>query len=319
MAFTRTFDARQCGFCYLRTVFSVRKTIMTLRVLFALLAWFGAVVPTAAAPLRVLIVDGVNNHDWPATTPVLKRILEDSGRFRVDVSTSPPRDAPTADWAAWRPQFSRYAVVISNFNGGDHGAAVVQWPAAVQADFEAYVKHGGGFVSFHAANNAFPGWTAYEDMVGLLWRPNSFGPGVTFDERGTPVIIPAGTGNNPNHPRRYDFEVTVRDRSHPITSGLPASFPVQSEQLTYGQHGLEAAVRSDAFTYLTYAWCEPIKEREPMDWVRTWGKGRVYVTMLGHTWHDEPSPDLVNPWFRTLFLRGTEWAATGAVTIPVQH
>jgi hypothetical protein len=40
--------------------------------------------------------------------------------------------------------------------------------------------------------------------------------------------------------------------------------------------------------------------------------------MLGHTWHDEPSPDLDNPAFRTLFLRGTEWAATGKVTIPLQ-
>ncbi len=36
-------------------------------------------------------------------------------------------------------------------------------------------------------------------------------------------------------------------------------------------------------------------------------------------WHDEPSPDLANPGFRTLFLRGVEWAATGEVTLPVQR
>src|SRR3546814_5824456 len=76
-------------------------------------------------------------------------------------------------------------------------------------------------------------------MVGLLWRPNSFGPGVTFDAAGNPVVIPADTGPNPNHPRRYDFDVAVRDRNHPITRGLPARFAVQSEQLTYGQHGPE--------------------------------------------------------------------------------
>jgi len=294
---------------------------MIVRLSLSLVALTGIAAQAEAAParLRVLIVDGVNNHDWPATTPVLRRILEESGRFTVDVSTSPPRGAPAADWEAWRPKFARYAVVISNFNGGDHGADVIQWPAAVKADFEAYVKHGGGFVSYHAANNAFPGWRAYEEMVGLLWRPNSFGPGVTFDAKGKPVIIPAGTGNNPNHPRRLDFDVTVRDRTHPITRGLPASFTVQSEQLTYGQHGPETVVRSGALTYLTYAWCEAVQEREPIDWVRRWGKGRVYVTMLGHTWRNEPSPDLANPWFRTLLLRGTEWAASGRVTIKIQR
>src|SRR3546814_8942576 len=106
---------------------------------------------------------------------------------------------------------------------------------------------------------------------------------------------------------------------HPITRGLPARFAVQSEQLTYGQHGPEAVIRGGALTFLTYAWCEAVQEREPMDWVRRWGKGRVYVTMLGHTWHDEPSPNLANPQFRTLLLRGTDWAATGRVTIPLQQ
>ena len=28
-------------------------------------------------------------------------------------------------------------------------------------------------------------------------------------------------------------------------------------------------------------------KNEPMDWVRSYGKGRVYTTMLGHTWVGE--------------------------------
>jgi hypothetical protein len=273
--------------------------------------------PAAAAPkLRALIVDGVNNHEWAGTTAMLKRMLEESGRFTVSVSTSPPRGADAAQWAGWHPDFARYKVVISNFNGGDHGKDVIFWPEPVRKDFEAYVRRGGGFVSFHAANNAFPGWSAYEEMVGLLWRPRSFGPGVTFDSGGRPVVIPAGQGRDPNHPRRYDFDIRLVEPRHPITGGLPASFAVQSEQLTYGQHGLAPVVEGGALTFLTYAWCEPIQEYEPMDWVRRWGRGRVYVTMLGHAWHDEPSPDFDNPGFRTLVLRGAEWAATGRVTIP---
>jgi hypothetical protein len=39
----------------------------------------------------VLIVDGQNNHDWSQTTPLLKKILEDTGLFRVEVLTTPPK------------------------------------------------------------------------------------------------------------------------------------------------------------------------------------------------------------------------------------
>ncbi len=45
----------------------------------------------AATPARALIIDGQNNHDWKHTTPVLKKILEDTWMFQVDVLTSPPK------------------------------------------------------------------------------------------------------------------------------------------------------------------------------------------------------------------------------------
>ena len=53
-----------------------------------------------------------------------------------------------------------------------------------------------------------------------------------------------------------------------------------------------------------------------MDWVRDYGKGRVYTTMLGHTWKNELNPNLDDLNFQTLLARGAEWAATGKVTVP---
>ena len=38
--------------------------------------------------LKVLIVDGQNNHAWQQTTPILKAALESAGIFSVDVATS---------------------------------------------------------------------------------------------------------------------------------------------------------------------------------------------------------------------------------------
>ena len=279
-------------------------------------AWLCAAMAAAAPPpVRVLIVDGINNHDWEPTTAALAAILKDSPRpFEVEVSTSPARDAPAKTWEAWRPVFARYDVVVSNWNGG-HKADGVRWPREVEVAFETYVREGGGFVSFHAANNPFLEWPAYNEMVGLLWREPSFGPSLLIDADEKVVVVPAGEGRRPGHGPRHDFEMTVLDPEHPITRGLPRRWLHPAEQLTHGQHGPEEAVR--ALKVLTYAWSKDVSERPPLDWVRTYGRGRVFVTMLGHTWKGEPSPNLESAGFRTLFRRGVEWAATGAATIPV--
>jgi hypothetical protein len=69
--------------------------------------------------LRILIVDDVNNHDWRSATARMREILLQTGRFQVDVSTTPLREALPAEWPSWKPEFSRYHAVINNFNGGE--------------------------------------------------------------------------------------------------------------------------------------------------------------------------------------------------------
>lgn len=82
----------------------------------------------AADKLKLLIVDGQNNHDYRATTPVLKSILEKSGRFDVTVSTSPDNKAAKEAWGPWRPEFGKFDVVLSNYNGQE-------WPDEVKSAF----------------------------------------------------------------------------------------------------------------------------------------------------------------------------------------
>jgi hypothetical protein len=53
-----------------------------------------------------------------------------------------------------------------NFNGG-HTGARIRWPWRVEQALEKYVSEGGGLVVYHAANNAFLVWRAYNDMIGL--------------------------------------------------------------------------------------------------------------------------------------------------------
>src|ERR1700756_1612750 len=82
----------------------------------------------AAEPsLKALIVDGQNNHNWKGTTPLLKKHLEDSGLFTVDVATSPPG----GDLSGFKPNFAGYDVVVSNYNGAP-------WSEETQQAFEKY-------------------------------------------------------------------------------------------------------------------------------------------------------------------------------------
>ena len=259
---------------------------------------------TQPPALKILIVDGVNNHDWQYSTGAVHHILTATGRFTVDVSTfdgSKP----------WSPVFEKYDAVFINFNGG-HKDDGIRWPRQVEESLERYVRSGGGIVVFHAANNAFLHWDAYNEMIGLGWRDRSFGPGLAVADNGRIFTIPQGTGMNPGHGPRHDFQMRIVEREHPITKGIPPLWMHPSEQLTHGQHG-----PAQGLTILTSAYSKDSLQNEPMDWVRNYGKGRVYTTMLGHSWKNEPNPNYECVGFQTLLARGVEWAASGRVTIAV--
>jgi len=126
-------------------------------------------VSFAADQVKVLIIDGVNNHDWERTTIATKATLEQTGRFKVDVSTSPSKRDSKKEWEAWRPKFSDYQVVVSNFNDDceEEGGCEPLWSSETMADFERFVRKGGGFVPIHAADNAFADWDAYNEIIGI--------------------------------------------------------------------------------------------------------------------------------------------------------
>src|SRR4051812_34077888 len=84
-----------------------------------------------AAPLKVLLIDGQNNHAWQQTSPELKTILEENGLARVDVATSPAKGASVE---AFEPNFAAYQVVVSNYNGA-------LWSEKARSEFEKYVSN----------------------------------------------------------------------------------------------------------------------------------------------------------------------------------
>ncbi|MCA9116254.1 MAG: ThuA domain-containing protein [Planctomycetaceae bacterium] len=261
-----------------------------------------------AAPtkkLQLLLIDGQNNHDWRKTTPVLKSFLEQTGRFEVTVATTPTaKNAPEAEWDSFQPDFSAADVVLSNYNGE-------LWPERVQKGLEKFVADGGGLVIVHAANNAFPQWPEFNEMIGLGWRGNSFGDRVTLDDNGEQVRTPKGEGPGAGHGPQHAFSVIIRDRRHPVMQGIPAEWMHFRDELYHGQRG-----PGQNMHVLATAYSSPEQRgtgaHEPMVWWIPFGKGRVFTNVMGHA---DYSMKCVG--FQTIVARGSEWAATGKVTLPV--
>jgi type 1 glutamine amidotransferase len=276
--------------------------------LFVLAALASGPAPAEEPRIKVLIIDGQNNHNWKDTTPLLKANLVQSGRFSVEVATTPPPQAAAAEWDSFHPNFAKYQVILSNYNGQP-------WPKPVQKAFEEYVAGGGGVVIVHAANNAFPDWPEYNQMIGLGWRSPRFGDRLTVDESGKVVRTPRGEGLGSGHGPPHPYVIKVRTFDHPITKGMPGEWMHARDELYHGQRG-----PAEHMEILATAYSDRAKEgtgaNEPMIWVIPYGKGRVFTTVMGHAMgRDTTAMHCIG--FKTVILRGAEWAATGKVTIPI--
>lgn len=257
---------------------------------------FAGVPARAADKLKALIIDGQNNHGWKQTTPILKAGLESSGRFTVDVATTPPNNQPMD---SFKPDFSKYDVVVLNYNGDD-------WSPETRKAFEDYVRNGGGFVSVHAADNSFPNWAEYNKMIGVGgWRGRGANSGTMLRWRDGKIEHDHGGGGT--HGSFFSWDVETRDAEHPIMKGLPEKWMHTPDELYATLVG-----PAENVTVLATAKSDVTHENEPILMVIPYGKGRVFHTTMGH---NEQSMEDVG--FITTLNRGAEWAATGKVTIPV--
>jgi len=250
-------------------------------------------------PLKALIVDGQNNHDWKSTTPVLKSLLEETGLFTVEVATSPARKQPMD---SFKPNFAKYDVIVANYTGDN-------WPKETQDALVEYMNNGGGLVIFHAANNAFPKWKEWNEMIAIGgWggRNEKSGPMVRY--RDGKVVFDNSPGPGGTHGPQHEFQIITRDRNHAITAGLPEKWMHASDELYSKLRG-----PAKNMTVLATAYADPAKkgtgEHEPMLFTIRYGKGRIFHTAIGHA-----AEQLRCIGFIVTYQRGAEWAATGRVT-----
>ncbi|MBM1105324.1 ThuA domain-containing protein [Aurantibacter crassamenti] len=272
--------------------------------------------------IKTLIVDGQNNHvQWPKITHLLKEQMEATGLFTVDVARSAytwqgkefiseyPIDGlpttialekPKTD-QDFNPDFSKYDLVISNF-----GWNAAPWPEATQKNFEKFIAEGGGLVVFHAADNSFPKWEAYNKMIGLGgWgdRTEKDGPYVYYNDAGE-LIRDNSPGKGGSHGPELEYQIKIRNTEHPITKGMPEVWMHTKDELYNSLRG-----PAENMEIIATAYAEPTSRHEPALMVLNYGDGRVFHNIMGHI---DYSVACVG--FLTSMLRGAEWAATGEVT-----
>jgi type 1 glutamine amidotransferase len=194
--------------------------------------------------LNVLILIGKSNHEWQKTTPILIKMYEDAGLFRVNTTNSP-------DTLTYK-DLSEYDVIVSNWNTwpDNNLRMTMEW----ENDFLKYIKEGGGLVSIHAGASSFYDWNEYHQIGIGRW------------------------GKETNHGKQTRAKIYGFDQTHPITQGIKEFFII--DEIWEKPDIYPEAIALASVSAINEKDGHPINES--VVFVNYLEKGRSFFTTLGH-------------------------------------
>lgn len=263
--------------------------------------------------LQVLIITGRSSfeHDWKGTTNVLRNMLEDTGRFAVRV-TEEFRGACAAT-------LEPYDVVLLNYCGRWFYSDRVEerWGNSAESALFDFCRSGGGVVVYHPSLLlGAPEWPEFERLAGATLRqiptPSRRSPVDAFRirivNRSTPI-----TRGMREFMWTFNDDMYTNLRWHPGTKDLQVLVTGYDDASAYAHALAGPKYPPSKFSARRLESLAGINQEHPLVWTSRYGKGRVYSFALGH------GPDaLAYDALTSLLVRGTEWAATGGVSIPLK-
>jgi type 1 glutamine amidotransferase len=259
-------------------------TTLSMTVTVGLTLAFTCLAPTSASaqkkaakgvdPTKVLLLSGGlrSHHGYREQALYLSAALEDTGRYEVTIV----EDAAILE----TPAMGKYDLVIVN---ADRRDPEFKFTESQQKALLDWVHAGHGYVSIHGADNAAPDWLPeWRDMLGGVFSHDT------------------SKGGPDSKTKQATFQIKITQTDHPITRGL-RDFELKDE-LYYNlqmKHQIDPLATTD---YNNGTW--------PVAWTRTYGKGRVFHTPLGHRGFKPGSDDpLQNPNLLKLVVQGIDWVA----------
>ncbi len=241
----------------------------------------GGVDGPAAGLLRVLIISGQGAHDWRSSTSFLRKVLADTGRFDVRVCETPA--------GLTAKSLDDFDVLVDDYGGPPLGTDTEN--AIIR-----FVESGNGLVITRGAINSFAG----------LQQANG------GKQLGSPVfarLVPVYWSTVPGGDRQNStsfIDVKITRPEHPIVRGLKSGFKT-ADAVNRGMTVLSGAeVLATAGPDATSGGGKDA----PVLLVSSFGDGRVYCSGLGSDMAAMQEKEFI-----ATFARGTEWAATGTVTL----
>ena len=144
--------------------------------------------------------------------------------------------------------------------------------APLWRNFEQYIQNGGGLVIAHFGCGALQEWNGYVKVSGRIWDPQKRG-----------------------HDPYGEFLVRILQTGHPVTKGIP-DFTTTDELYTCFAGDTKIDVLAEATSKVD-------QSIQPMAFVLTPGKGRVFNSPLGHNLGSLKAQGV-----RDLYLNATRWA-----------
>ncbi|MDR0698262.1 MAG: ThuA domain-containing protein, partial [Tannerella sp.] len=260
----------------------------------------------ADGKIKTLIVTGQNSHKWEVSHVALKRILENSGLFAVDIAVSPKAGDVMFNF---KPDFASYQLIVLDYNGD-------RWPEETEKSFLNFVEKGGGVVICHAADNAFRHWKEYNQIIGFGgWenRDETDGPYIYMRE-GRLVYDNDSPGRGGSHGSQHTFALHCGNPDHPVTKGLPAVWLHAQDELYDRMRG-PGIVKDVLFRAYSDPETGGSGREEIAMFTVDYGNARIFHTTLGHVGDTlDNNIAMQCAGYQVTLLRGAEWAATGKVT-----
>jgi len=233
---------------------------------------------------KVLLIDGKNpHHNWKETSAQIKVIL--SPNFEITHMTHSEKD-----WQNKNVNFSDYKTVILNYWG--------KWPDGLFNNLESYLKNGGGMVTIHSALASFPQKKKFAEMVGLKWQGKNAGKRIYLDDSLNLVTVEAGQGINCGHSKQHEFELKSAAAAL-LKKHIDCNPKHNKDEMYHALRGPAKNLSIEAFSKSPNT-----KKNEPLIWTVNYGKGRSFVTALGHS-----ASAMKSEVFTKTLIHGTAWAA----------